>query len=94
MMSLYGVHFFIVEAGTQVTDERSGQQVIVTDEVMCGKGNVLWVTQDTATKILAKIEDINAELEKNGVDTPVRKAHFLSRAINAALMLEGEHETH
>lgn len=92
MMSLYGVHFFIVEAGTKITDERSGQQVIVTDEVMCGKGNVLWVTHNTATKIISHIEDINAELEKNGVDTPVRKAHFLSRAINTA-MRRG-HETH
>jgi hypothetical protein len=41
-----GYHIMVVDAGTKVTDERSGQEIEVTDLVSAKKGDVIFCTQD------------------------------------------------
>ena len=40
-----GLHIMVVDAGTKVKDERSGQEIKVTDLVSVKKGNVIFCTQ-------------------------------------------------
>lgn len=40
-----GIFLNVVTAGTRVTDERSGETIVVTDECCAVKGRVMWLTQ-------------------------------------------------
>ncbi len=40
-----GVHVMVVDAGTVIKDERTGDEVTVTDKVIARKGSVFYVTQ-------------------------------------------------
>lgn len=42
-----GMHIMVVEAGTKVKDERSGEEVVINDETAASKGPVIYCTQKT-----------------------------------------------
>lgn len=37
----------VVDAGTVIKDDRSGQEVTITDQTACSKGNVIFCTEAT-----------------------------------------------
>lgn len=41
-----GFHVMVVDSGTKVTDERSGEEVVITDESFARKGSVIFCTQN------------------------------------------------
>lgn len=51
-----GVRVVVVPTGTVVTDERTGQKQIITDQSAAGKGDLLWVTQATYDRLKAFID--------------------------------------
>lgn len=42
---LGAVHVMVVDAGTVITDERTGKQITVDDNSTAYKGSVVWCTQ-------------------------------------------------
>jgi hypothetical protein len=42
---LNGMHVMVVDDGTKITDERTGEEVIVTDASAAAKGNVIYCTK-------------------------------------------------
>lgn len=51
-----------VDAGTVITDERSGQSITVDDETAAVKGNVMFCTEKTTQKLR------EASIELEGTD--------------------------
>lgn len=51
-----GVRVVVVPTGTVVTDERTGQKQIITDQSSAGKGDLLWVTQATFDRMNALLD--------------------------------------
>ena len=57
-----GYHVMIVDSGTKVKDERSGEELEVTDTSIARKGTLIWCTQASFDQLRAlndatKIED-------------------------------------
>lgn len=44
-MPLGAMKIMVVDAGTKITDERSGQEAIIDDNTSATKGNVIWCTE-------------------------------------------------
>lgn len=54
-----GMHVMVVDAGTKVTDERSGQTIEITDSTSAAKGALLYCTQAVFDALKARISDSN-----------------------------------
>jgi len=52
-----GMHVMVVDAGTKVTDERSGEEVIIDDETAAAKGPVIYCTQKIFDALKDKIDN-------------------------------------
>ena len=50
-----GVHVMVVDAGTKITDERSGDEVIIDDENCAAKGSVIYCTQKIFDALKAQV---------------------------------------
>jgi hypothetical protein len=55
-LPLGGFHVIVVEAGTTVTDERSGDEAVITDTSCCTKGDLLYCTQAVFDALKAHIQ--------------------------------------
>ena len=54
-LPLGGVQLMVVEDGTTVTDERTGESVIITKTQSAMKDGVLWCTQELADAIKKRL---------------------------------------
>lgn len=52
-----GLHVMVVDAGTAITDERSGQTIIVDDSSAARKGEVLYCTQTIFDALKARVPE-------------------------------------
>lgn len=52
-----GLHVMVVDAGTAITDERSGQTIIVDDNSAARKGAVLYCTQTIFDALKARVPE-------------------------------------
>ncbi len=52
-----GLHVMVVDAGTAIFDERSGQTIVVDDNVSARKGTVLYCTQAIFDALVARIPE-------------------------------------
>jgi hypothetical protein len=52
-----GLHVMVVDAGTAITDERSGQTIIVDDDSAVRKGAVLYCTQAIFDALKARVPE-------------------------------------
>jgi hypothetical protein len=52
--ALGGVHVMVVDAGTAVRDERSGQVIVVDDATAARKGSVIYCTQKIFDELKAR----------------------------------------
>ena len=53
---LGGLHVMVVDAGTEIKDERTGRVETVDDTSAVSKGSVLWVTQPVYDALKAEID--------------------------------------
>lgn len=49
-----GVHVMVVDPGSVIKDERSGQEMVVTDDSCVFKGNIAYCTKPVFEKIKAR----------------------------------------
>jgi len=54
-MPLGAMRIMVVDAGTKITDERSGESAIIDDHTTATKGNVIWCTQPVYDALRARI---------------------------------------
>jgi hypothetical protein len=52
-----GLHVMVVDAGTAITDERSGQTIVVDDRTAARKGTVLYCTQANFDALKARVPE-------------------------------------
>jgi hypothetical protein len=52
----HGMHVMVVDGGTVVRDERSGEEVTVDDKTVAAKGPVLYCTQPVFDAMKARVE--------------------------------------
>jgi hypothetical protein len=52
-----GMHVMVVDVGTKVTDERSGEEVVVDDHTAASKGAVIYCTQKIFDDLKQKYGD-------------------------------------
>lgn len=54
---LGGLHVMQVDDGATIKDERSGEEITVTDDVCAMKGNILYCTKNTFQAIQRKVPE-------------------------------------
>lgn len=52
-----GLHVMVVDAGTRVKDERSGEEVEITDTSAARKGSVIYCTQAIFDALKAQVPE-------------------------------------
>ena len=58
--SLDGLHFMVVESGTIIRDERSGEEAVITDTEAAKKGSVVYCTQAVFDSLKEKIDEVRS----------------------------------
>jgi hypothetical protein len=53
---LYGFHVMIVDEGTTITDEASGEEALINGEEMVFKGTLIYCTQPIYEALVAEID--------------------------------------
>lgn len=53
-----GIHVMVVDAGTVVKDERSGEEIEITDRTSASKGALLYCTQAVFDALKARAKTI------------------------------------
>jgi len=52
---LAGLQIMVVDAGTKIKDERTGEEVEITDETTACKGRLVWCTQNIYDSLKERI---------------------------------------
>ena len=48
------VHVMVVDIGTKITNERTGEEVIIDDDTMARKGVMIWCTEAVFQELQSK----------------------------------------
>ena len=52
-----GMHVMVVDAGTKITNERTGEEIVVDDNTIARKGSVIWCTKAVFEELKSKFEE-------------------------------------